>query len=783
MTTRSVFSLTPAEQQRIDRIDQLVVLGGAGVSELLAAASDTSWTVRRAAVAALAALGDEPVPRLCQWLIEERTSERGIAAVVDALVASVGTTVTAAARGLLADPHAAVAADGAVILGRRHAVEALPQLVGALAHADDNVAVAAIEAIGALAPAGVPAGAIEPLIAVVESRSFFRAFPALQVLARSGDPRAVRPIAALLGDSMFRGEAIRALGRSGSVLAIRPLGALLHAGDAASIRVVVTALADLIARSEWSGASAQVGRELETVLAPSLGTLAAAFPGADPTERPALLKVLGRAGDASTLPVLASFLGDSELRDHAVEAIKILSRRHELALLAEVGPVDPATLAAVVPLVSSLREAPTVRALLDDPDAELRARACEALARLGDTEAVPALFEALADTNPRVALAASGAIQALHSAETAPRALAALATGTPAVRRHVLRVVAYLGLPDAFAAVRAATADPDRRIAELAIGALAAIPDPQVDGELARLARAPEPGSRAAVMRAVAHRGGSPAAALLEAGLGDDDAWVRYYAAQGLGRLDHAAATTALLARLADPAPFVRIAAIEALARLDTPVAWQALTSSVRSNDPDEQRAALVGLGQRPHPAAVPILVDAARAGDLATRLIALSGLAVQTGDDATAELATAARAPEPALRDAAISLLAEREDRRAIEALVELAFEADHDHPVHLALSQPSPARLEVLAERLRGADEREATVLAAALARMADPHATAALFEALATGSPAVRRAVAAALLAMGAAGAGEAVAKLAAEDPDPDVRRISAALVRGE
>jgi HEAT repeat protein len=61
-----------------------------------------------------------------------------------------------------------------------------------------------------------------------------------------------------------------------------------------------------------------------------------------------------------------------------------------------------------------------------------------------------------------------------------------------------------------------------------------------------------------------------------------------------------------------------------------------------------------------------------------------------------------------------------------------------------------------------------------------MADPRATAALFDAIRTGSPVVRRAVATSLSAIGAAGAAAVVARLAIEDPDPDVRRISAALV---
>jgi HEAT repeat protein len=160
--------------------------------------------------------------------------------------------------------------------------------------------------------------------------------------------------------------------------------------------------------------------------------------------------------------------------------------------------------------------------------------------------------------------------------------------------------------------------------------------------------------------------------------------------------------------------------------------------------------------------------------------LIALSGLALQGTGEATQELSTAARDQEPALRDAALSLLAERDDRAAVDALVELAFTSELDHPVHRALSRPSPVRIAALAEHLAQADDRDASVLAAALARMADPRATAALFDALGTGSPAVRRAVATSLSAMGASGAAAIVARLAAEDPDPDVRRISAALV---
>lgn len=771
MTARS-FTLTPAEQHRIDRIDQLVALGGDSISELLAAMSDPSWTVRRAAVAALSALGDEAVPALRTWLLDRRTSEHAIAAAVDAFAGSIGTTANAAAMTMLAAEKPAVVADAAVILGRRHALEATALLVAQLDHRDDNVAVAAIEALGAL---GTPASAIDALIGVLEERGFFRAFSALQVLARSSDPRTVLPIATLLVDPILGTEAIRALGRTGLASAIAPLTKLL--AEPALVRTVATALAVLTVRAEWSGA--HVSDSLQVAITPALEGLIAVLPTAEPSERAAIVTVLGRAGTPTVVPVLAGLLDDETVRPLAIEALKTLARTHEVALLEVLDGSDAATLAAVLPLVTSSRDAIRVHALLGDGDGEVRARACEALARLGETSAVPALFEALGDRNPRVALAAAGAIQALHTAETPALTLAALEHGTPDVRRQVLRIIAYLGFAEAFEPVRAATADPDRRIAEVAIAALGASADPRADAALAELASSPEGALRAATMRAWSHRDSARASSQLEAALADDDAWVRYYACQGLGRLGRTAATPLLLSRLADAMPHVRVAALEALARFETPAAWQALTSAARSSDPDECRAALVGLGQRPRAAAVPILVEAARSGDLATRLIAISGLAVQAGSEAIDELGRAARASDPTLRDAALSLLGERDDREASLALIAVALDTAPTDPAHFALSRPSPARIATIGEELQTANEHAASVLSAALARIGDGAATAALFDALTIDNPAARRSAASSLVAMSADGARAAVAKLATEDPDPDVRRFCVAL----
>ena len=768
-------TLTAAEHLRVDEIDRLAALGSLGLDELLATMSDPSWTVRRAGVAALAALGDDSTGPLCAWLRDRRTEEHSIAAAVDALATSNGGTTTPAVIRMLADPRPAIAADAARILGRRRAHEAVPFLARATAHLDANVAIAAIEALGEIGGTT----ATDELIAVVATREFFRSLPAIHVLARSSDPRAIGPIAGLLVEELYKVEAIGALGRTGSAHAVAPLAALLSGGDAAVTRLVVFALADLLARAEWIGTFVHVVESLRASVAPALARFLAALPTADRAARAALAVVLGRTGDAAVLPALAALLPDPDVHELATEAIQRICRAHDGALVAAFA-LDAATRVAALPVVIRPEDAPSVRALLDDESGEVRARACEALARIGDTSAVPALFVALGDPSPRISLAATAAIKSLATADTGPRAIAALGSGPSAVRRCALRILACVGSKDAFDVVRLALADPELGIAELAVAALAAVEDARVDGILTDLARSTTPTLRAAVMRAMIHRSRAGATEVLVRGVADAQPWVRYYACQGLGWVGGAQAVDLLVARLADATPYVRIAAIEALSLLDGPAAWQALCSVVRSSDADARRAALVGFGLRAREDSLPFLFDAAGSLDVATRLIALSGLAHRSGAAALDVVAAAVLDPIVEIRDAALSLLAERTDRPAAEMLVGLALACEPSHPVHLTLSRPSPARIAAMAASMEIADDRDASILAASLARVRDAAATTALFHALSVANPRARRAAATTLVAIGVEGARAAVATMAKDDPDVDVRRICAALV---
>lgn len=738
---------------------------------------DPSWTVRRAVVAGLAALGDDAAVALCAWLRDERTNETSIAAAVDALSGSLGTKVTNEVFRLAKHDNPQVAADAAQILGRRRVPTAVLVLGELVHHDNDNVSVAAIEALGTIGGTS----AVEALIRVIESRRFFRTFPAIQVLSRTGDPRSVPPLAALLADETYRLEVVRALGRTGMASAIAPITSLLQNPSDAIVRLVAVSLAELISRADWTGTAEQVSDVLRPAIAPWLARIASALRGADPAERTAIAILLGRAGDASVLPAIASMLEDSTTSGAAADALQQIGRTSDEALIDALAAPDPAQRAAILPLVRSKQAAASIRGLLRDDDAEVRARACEALARVGDVASVPLLFEALADTSARVTHAAVSAILTLGSSETETLALAAVRSGRSSVRRHAIRLLGAFGYASAFEPLRDAIDDSDRRIAELAIAGLGTIEDARVEDVLTKLASSPDDALRSAVMRAAAQRSATSAVKLLAKGIADSSAWVRYYAAQGLGRLgagDGTQVSDLLIQKLRDPAPQVRIAVIEALSRIGSPQAWDAVQRAAASTDPDERRAGLVGVGMHAREGATAILIEAAKSNDPATRLVAVSGLARLHEPRALAALEEAIGDATAEVRDAALSLLAERDDEAAAHVLVDCALRSAPDHPVQRALSRPGSSRITAILSRLSSADDRMAPVLVAALTRMKAETANAALFKALALTNPAARAAAASALVAANATGAQQAVSLLAHNDPDPEVRRVCTA-----
>jgi HEAT repeat protein len=773
-------AVTDEERKRTERISGVAAVGAAAVDELATQLDDPSWVVRRAVVAALAKIGEPAVARLCAILVDHRESEARLAATVDTLVASRGD-VDAAALRLTESPMAPVVCDALQILGRRQSTGAVPRIGALVLHPDDNVALAAIEALGRIGDDA----ALAPLIATVEQRSFFRAFPAIDVLGRSGSLRAVKPLLALLDDRHYGIEAARGLGRIGDPSAIVPLVALLAKPSDAIVRTAAAAIGEIHDRQvERFGTTGLVSLALGRADHPSaINRVIQALRHADAAEQGALVRILGWMGGEGAAVALVDLLGgDSGTSDTAAAALGRLGKEAQPHLLLALQGAGSERRLKLLPLLShKIEAAGPIAECLTDPSATVRALACDALARVGETSGiVPRLFLLLGDPDARVTQSAVAAIQSLGSPETERLALEAARSGELRVRRAGLRIIAYFGYLSAIDVLIEAMDDPDERIRDAAIFGLPFIEDPRATDALLRAASHASPRTRAAAMRAIGQATKQPRTITsLRTGLHDADAWVRYFACQALSRLKDEGSAEMIATLFADPAGQVRVAVVEALAQLRGAHALEALHRAAVGADPDVQRAALLGLGHVKDPASLPVLRQALGGADSSTRLVAVSALAEYPLPEIASDLGVALSDADDGVRNAAVALLASRPGPEATRTLVAQLGSRPIQERIVAALAQPAAGRVEVLAEALRGATAETAPLIVATLARSHRGEALLVLEEGFALHGVTVRRAIAQALAAMGmeTSSSRSLLVQAATEDPDDEVRQIAA------
>jgi HEAT repeat protein len=773
-------AFSPEELRRIELIDRLTVAGTGGLDELLAMLADPSWTVRRAVVAALAAGGTAVVEPLCRVLLTQRDSEARIAAAVDAL-AGINGNADGTLIAMIPDAPAPVLADIAQILGRRRTTIGVTPLVALCRHTDDNVAVAAMEALGRIGGRA----AVDSLVDAVNSQSFFRTFPAIDVLGRSADPRAVAPLTALLDKPQYAAEAARALGRTGDLAAVVPLMRFLVRAGNATVRVAALALKDLHRRHrERFGTEAAVDQAIHNAGGDGgvVRQLTRALGDGDPTEKAAICFVLGALRDPSTAQVLTRLLdAPPEVADAAAGALRRLGPEADAEILRGIRDGAIGSRRALLPLVTRASGTREIAQCLTDPDPDVRAAACDALARMGVSAVVGGLFPLLADTNPRVSYAAVAAIQSLGSRETERLAVGATRSADPRVRRAAFRILTYLGSISALDQFLAALGDPDEKVREAALAGLPFMDDPRALEALLAATKNSSERTRAAAMRSLGHCSGNlRVTSYLLKGLGDPDAWVRYYACQALGRLAYEPAAEAIMRLLADPAGQVRVAAVEALSCLSSEVATGALRRALADPDGDIQRAALIGLGVGKHTESLPFMLAATRSSDPATRLVALSAIAGFRTPEVLAALRDAVSDIDPSVRAAALGFLAATPGVATTGMLADLLRTAADDEGVLSALSVHVEGRITGLLAALETADDEVAAAIIAALSRLQRPDATAAVMGAMALPNVAARKAAAGALAVLASKEALTTLEHAAADDPAPEVRQICAVLL---
>jgi HEAT repeat protein len=765
-----------AAAARVAHLAQLARSDAAGVQGLLALLEERSWSLRREVVAALAALGEVSLAALCHSLEHERSSETRIAATVDTLAAS-SADVERALLPLAASQQPAVAADVAQVLGRRRNARSVPTLIRLLNHSDDNVAVAAIEALGRVGGRA----AVDALVETVERDYFFRTYPAIDVLGRSGDPRSVAPLAKLLRKSQYVLEAARALGRSADKSAVPLLCELLISPADSNVRVAALALTELIeAHRERYGSATLV----QDMLRQSSGEAAArrvsqTLAGADNAERVALCSVLGAMANEAAVPALARMLdGVPAVASAAAAALKQLGQVANEQLRHALLEGDSARRQILLPILPQTRATAEVLDCLNDADATVRALACDALGRMGDPAVVPGLFRQLNDANPRVVQAAMGAIQSLGSAETQALARDAARSTAPGARRAGLRILAYFGYADSIDVFASAMHDADARVRELAITGLAALEHPRARTLLLQAAANESAQVRTAAMRGLGQSVvDDDGIAALRAGLGDQEAWVRYYACQALGKLAVQDAANAIAGLLSDPAGQVRVAAVEALSCLKSASALDALQLAAASQEADVQRAALIGLGMMQNSVALPVLIAACESREAATRLVALSALSAFTSAETLPIVARGVDDSDEGVRVAAIGLLACRPEREATRLLIAAMRDEPSRARIAQALAAPASGRIAAVLAALETADEDTAPTLTSVLARVDPGDETGALLAALRLPNVAARKSAAAMFAARGTRDALAVLSRVSTDDPSDEVRRICA------
>ncbi len=773
-------SPTPPEQERLAAVARWRAQGPSAIPQLIGELVDPSWVVRRAVVSALAQLGEPAIDPLLSTLREKRDHEGRIAASVDALVLSVGEVEGAILQLQEAEPS--VLADVAQILGRRRKSASVPMLAQLAEHPDDTVSVAALEGLGRIGGRA----AVDSLVRASESGNFFRTFPAIDVLGRSEDPRAIAPLVRLLRQPQYTMEAARALSRTGARAAVVPLAELATSGGRSTARVAAVALDELLTRHEERFGERERAEEvLRTALDsdPAVLRIGELLHEAEPSEQSAICRVLGALRRPVTGELLLPLLGSRApgVAAAAANALRQVGGGAEGPLISALRRGGVELRLAVLPLLKSRSAAREVALALADASAEVRAAACETLGRLLDPATLPSLFERLRDASAAVNQAALASIQAFSLSDVEPLATQAARSDQLPVRRAALRILSSFGSPASLPIFLRALSDPDSRVRDSGIQGLALLEAPEAVESLLQVTRAPIPPTRASAMRALGMSlGGTSIEAALLGGLKDSDPWVRYYACQSLGRLRVTAALGAIEERLVDPAPHVRLAAVEALSHFTVPRALEALRRAARDPDEDLQRGALVGLGIAADPSTLPLLIEAAHGPVAATRLVALSSMAAFPSPTVVVELALAMRDPDETVRSTATSLLAGREELQATTELV-AALSDPETRPLAIrALMVPAPGRIPGILEAVPDADPELAAELVSALNHLPGPEAWPAVLAMLRSPNPAARRAAAPVVAGTGSRDGLALVRDLSEQDPDPEVRRVCTLLL---
>jgi HEAT repeat protein len=681
---------------------------------------------------------------------------------------------------VLTDPDESVRFEAARILGRHREREAIPPIAEWLSGLDKATRVTAAEVLGeigsrdAVGPltrvladseAEVRRAAVEALgkiggdaveVAIVgrlDDDNMLVRRTAAEKLMELGDPRAVIPLLERFSDSAkeVRIAAMSAVGKLGDPRAVPALVRLLHdpmeevriaAAEALGNLRATRATDDLIPllyrgadqfRVKVAYALGQIRDEKGIrELVRALGT---------DSLRVAAREALQAVGEAAVKPLVACLLGGIDACDAAaaVSVLKVVGdKRATAALVAELGRgrVKKELVIEALGQVADPQALLPLLALVDDPDADVRRQALDAVRPILDGRGAAVLIHLLDDKNAEVRKRAAEDLGVLKSSAAVPRLLAL------------------------------AAADPSAEVISISVWSLGEIGD----------------------ARAI-----DPLVALLREGRGQS----QRDAADALAKIRDPRSVPALVAVAKNQGASARREAVWALGgvlrgKRDDEVR-KLLESLTLRSDPPLALAAIDALAAMRDPASVPGLVDVARNQSRELRRAALEVLGDFGDRQVTATLRAALGEEDDALRAAAAWALAKLEDPATRADLVRAAHDRGFATQVNGAAAlarlasaqEPAAARslepeLVTLASQRNGFVRANAALGLGALGASAGDPGRKAVAALLGDKDRRVRMAAARAAARLG--GAEAQLRELAARDPVPEVRKAVAALLDG-
>lgn len=515
-------------------------------SAIFQALGDASWRVRKEAVDALLAgeIDDGTIEELIDLL--RSPDNAGLRnSTVEALERLGKKGVGCLARRISDDDHD-VRKFVIDILGSIGDVTTVPLLVGALDDTDPNVSAAAAENLGKL---GDPR-AVEPLVSTLAKNDVWLSYTILEALSRIGRPVPMAVIAPLAAVNLLKKAVYECLGAIGGVEAIPLLVDGLKERVKNARETAALALVKVRERLSETGNAGEIDTRLaELNGSPFVDALIASLDGCDRPVREALIRIIGLIGDERGVGRLLQGCRDERLRRFCLQAFASMGGNGTRALLGAYRTADEDERSLIAYICGELRfqgcgeilregmrgHNPVLRRasvlacgkiglavrigdivqLLDDPEAEVREGAIEALARLAAHDGVAVL----------------GVAQQLEI------------SGEPAKRRDAVSLYAALCEGDRLALLMK---DEDAAVRRAAVAALAGL----------RLSTSINP---------------------LVMALVDEDVDVRIAAAGALGEIGGAATVDPLLLTLRDDDPWVKCAVLKSLAKIDPPAALAAI--------------------------------------------------------------------------------------------------------------------------------------------------------------------------------------------------------------